>query len=253
MSGVRLEAIAKSFGKTEAVRGVSLDIADGEFVVFVGPSGCGKTTTLNIIAGLESPTAGHVYIGNDRVTDWEPRDRNLGMVFQSLALFPHLTVFDNIAFPLRIKRVDTAAITERVCAVAATVKVEPPARPEAGDAVGRRGPAGGAGPHHRRASGCLPHGRAAVEPRRQAAGGHAHRAQAAARLARRHLHLRHPRPGRGDDHGRPHRGHAPGARAAGGAAPGHLRRSRQPLRGRLLRRAGDELHRRRAERRKTAG
>ena len=123
MSGVRLDAIAKSFGKTDAVRGVSLDIADGEFVVFVGPSGCGKTTTLNVIAGLESPTAGDVYIGTDRVTDWEPRDRNLGMVFQSLALFPHLTVFDNIAFPLRIKRVAPASVLERVRAVAATVKV----------------------------------------------------------------------------------------------------------------------------------
>ena len=124
MSGVRLEAIAKSFGKTEAVRGISLDIADGEFVVFVGPSGCGKTTTLNIIAGLESPTSGDVYIGADKVTDWEPRDRNLGMVFQSLALFPHMAVFDNIGFPLRIKGVPPAAIAERVRAVAATVKVD---------------------------------------------------------------------------------------------------------------------------------
>jgi ABC-type sugar transport system ATPase subunit len=123
VSAVRLDRIVKRFGATEAVRGVSLDIADGEFVVFVGPSGCGKTTTLNIIAGLESPTSGDVYIGNDRVTDWEPRDRNLGMVFQSLALFPHLTVFDNIAFPLRIKQAPAASIPERVRAVAATVKV----------------------------------------------------------------------------------------------------------------------------------
>ena len=124
MSGVRLDAIVKRFGQTEAVRGVSLDIADGEFVVFVGPSGCGKTTTLNIIAGLESPTAGDVYIGPDRVTEWEPRDRNLGMVFQSLALFPHMSVFDNIGFPLRIKGVPAATIAERVRAVAATVKID---------------------------------------------------------------------------------------------------------------------------------
>src|SRR5499426_2998561 len=121
MSGVRLEALVKRFGATEAVRGVSLDIADGEFV---GPSGCGKTTTLNMIAGLETPTSGHVYIGAERVTDWEPRDRNLGMVFQSLALFPHMTVFDNIGFPLRIKRLRAATIAERVRAVAATVKVD---------------------------------------------------------------------------------------------------------------------------------
>ncbi len=108
----------------DAVRGVSLDVADGEFVVFVGPSGSGKTTTLNMIAGLERPTSGDVYIDDERVTDWEPRDRNLGMVFQSLALFPHMSVFDNIAFPLRIKRVPGTEIGERVRTVAATVHVE---------------------------------------------------------------------------------------------------------------------------------
>jgi multiple sugar transport system ATP-binding protein len=124
VSAVRLERIVKTFGRTEAVRGVSLDIADGEFVVFVGPSGCGKTTTLNIIAGLESPSSGEVYIGDARVTGWEPRDRNLGMVFQSLALFPHMNVHDNIAFPLRIKGVRPAEVAERVRTVAATVKVE---------------------------------------------------------------------------------------------------------------------------------
>ena len=100
MSGVRLEALVKRFGATEAVRGVSLDIADGEFVVFVGPSGCGKTTTLNMIAGLETPSSGEVYIGTERVTDWEPRDRNLGMVFQSLALFPHMTRLRQHRLPL---------------------------------------------------------------------------------------------------------------------------------------------------------
>src|SRR5437773_3245177 len=125
MASIRLENLVKSFGETvQAVRGVSLEIADGEFVVLVGPSGCGKTTTLHLIAGLERPTSGEVWIGAERVTDWEARDRNLGMVFQSLALFPHMTVFDNIAFPLRIKRVRAAEIGERVRAVAATVHVE---------------------------------------------------------------------------------------------------------------------------------
>ncbi|MBI4608045.1 MAG: ABC transporter ATP-binding protein [Candidatus Rokubacteria bacterium] len=123
MAGVRLENLSKTFGRTQAVRGVNLDVADGEFVVFVGPSGCGKTTTLNLIAGLETPTTGDVWIGPDRVTDWEPRDRNLGMVFQSLALFPHMAVFDNIAFPLRIKNVPAADIRARVEAVAQTLHV----------------------------------------------------------------------------------------------------------------------------------
>ncbi len=124
MARLRLVDLTRRFGTVEAVRGVSLDIADGEFVVFVGPSGSGKTTTLNMIAGLERPTSGDVYIGDARVTDWEARDRNLGMVFQSLALFPHMSVFDNIAFPLRIKQVPVPEIAQRVRAVAATVHVE---------------------------------------------------------------------------------------------------------------------------------
>src|SRR2546430_3337094 len=124
MASIRLENLVKSFGETvQAVRGVSLEIADGEFVVLVGPSGCGKTTTLHLIAGLERPTSGEVWIGAERVTDWEPGDRNLGMVFQSLALFPHMTVFDNIAFPLMIKKVPPAELGERVRGVAATLHV----------------------------------------------------------------------------------------------------------------------------------
>jgi multiple sugar transport system ATP-binding protein len=124
VAGVRLEKIAKLFGATQAVAGVDLAIPDGEFAVFVGPSGCGKTTTLNVIAGLERPTTGDVYIGTDRVTDWEPRDRNLGMVFQSLALFPHMTVFDNIGFPLKLKKVPAGEVATRVTAVAKTVRVD---------------------------------------------------------------------------------------------------------------------------------
>ena len=123
MASLRLENVSKRFGQVAAVGGVSLVVADGEFVVLVGPSGCGKTTTLNLIAGLERPSAGDIYIGEARVTDREPRDRNLGMVFQSLALFPHMTVYDNIAFPLRIKHVDAAETRGRVEAVARTVRV----------------------------------------------------------------------------------------------------------------------------------
>jgi multiple sugar transport system ATP-binding protein len=123
MAGIRLERLVKTFGATRAVDGIDLDIPDGEFVVFVGPSGCGKTTTLNMIAGLETPTAGDIWIGEARVTDWEPGDRNLGMVFQSLALFPHMNVFDNIAFPLRMKGVPAAERAARVRTVADTVRV----------------------------------------------------------------------------------------------------------------------------------
>jgi ABC-type sugar transport system ATPase subunit len=123
VAGVRLDKLTKNFGATRAVRGVDLVIPDGEFTVFVGPSGCGKTTTLNLIAGLETPTSGDIYIGDARVTDWEPRDRNLGMVFQSLALFPHMSVFDNIGFPLRLRKLPAAEIAARVAAVTKTVRI----------------------------------------------------------------------------------------------------------------------------------
>src|SRR6266403_3292714 len=103
MTAVVLQHLSRRYRETTVVDSLDLEIADKEFVVLVGPSGCGKTTTLNMIAGLDTPTSGDIWIGDARVTDWEPGERNLGMVFQSLALFPHMTVFDNIAFPLRIK------------------------------------------------------------------------------------------------------------------------------------------------------
>src|SRR4029078_9690480 len=95
----------KSFGTYVAVAGISLDIRDGEFLIMVGPSGGGKTTTLNMISGLEPPTSGEIVIGDRVVNDLEPGERGLGMVFQDLALFPHMTVFENIAFGLRARKV----------------------------------------------------------------------------------------------------------------------------------------------------
>jgi ABC-type sugar transport system ATPase subunit len=95
---IRLENLVKKFGPAiTAVAGVNLDIHDGEFMILVGPSGCGKTTTLNMIAGLEEPTSGSVIIDEVVVNDLEPGERGLGMVCQNLALFPHLTMFENIA------------------------------------------------------------------------------------------------------------------------------------------------------------
>ena len=102
---IRLENLVKTFGNIiTAVAGVNLDIHDGEFMIFVGPSGCGKTTTLNMISGLEHPTSGRVIIDERVVNDVEPGERGLGMVFQNLALFPHMTVFENIAFGLRVQK-----------------------------------------------------------------------------------------------------------------------------------------------------
>ncbi len=103
MAAITMKNIVKKYGdEFPAVSDVSLDIADGEFMILVGPSGCGKSTLLRMIVGLEDTTSGDIFIGDDRVNDWAPRDRNLAMVFQNYALYPHLSVFENIAFPLRL-------------------------------------------------------------------------------------------------------------------------------------------------------
>ncbi|AAV95102.1 ABC transporter ATP-binding protein [Ruegeria pomeroyi] len=106
MAGLQIDRIEKSFGDTRVLRGISLDIADGEFVSLVGPSGCGKSTLLRIIAGLEHQSAGHIRIGGRDVSGIRAAERNLSMVFQSYALYPHLSVGDNIAVPLRMRRLN---------------------------------------------------------------------------------------------------------------------------------------------------
>src|SRR5690554_6994723 len=98
----------------QAVTDISLDIPDGEFVILVGPSGCGKSTLLRMIVGLESITSGDLFIGGERVNEKAPRDRNLAMVFQNYALYPHMTVYENIAFPLRLAKRPDAEVDERV-------------------------------------------------------------------------------------------------------------------------------------------
>ena len=105
MARIELVNLEKSFGAVKAVKDLNFTIEDGEFVVFVGPSGCGKTTTLRMIAGFEDPSAGEIRIDGQVVNDLEPRDRGLGMVFQSHALFPHKNVAQNIEFGLRMRKV----------------------------------------------------------------------------------------------------------------------------------------------------
>jgi multiple sugar transport system ATP-binding protein len=122
---ILIKDLVKTFGTFTAVSGINLDVRDGEFLILVGPSGCGKTTTLNMISGLQSPTSGQIIIGNTVVNDFEPGERGLGMVFQDLALFPHMTVFENIAFGLRVKKVADKEVRERVRSAAAAVHIEP--------------------------------------------------------------------------------------------------------------------------------
>jgi ABC-type Fe3+/spermidine/putrescine transport system ATPase subunit len=114
MSTVRLASITKHYGSTVAVHELDLDVADGEFVTLLGPSGCGKTTTLRMIAGLVEPTGGRVFFDDQDVTFLPPRTRNIGFVFQTPALFPHLSVADNVGFGLSVKRAKKPAIATRV-------------------------------------------------------------------------------------------------------------------------------------------
>src|SRR6266545_3872594 len=121
MASVKLERIFKRFGDTEVVSGVDLDIPDGDFVVLVGPSGCGKSTVLRMIAGLETVSDGNLYIGNRLVNHLSPRDRDVAMVFQSYALYPRMTVRENIGFGLRLQKRPRDEIAARVEKVADTV------------------------------------------------------------------------------------------------------------------------------------
>ena len=123
MATLSLHSIEKSFGKTQVIKDISLAVEDGEFVVFVGPSGCGKSTLLRIIAGLEDQTSGELRIDDQDVTGKEPTERGVAMVFQSYALYPHLTVFDNIAFPLRLKKHSKQDVQSRVAAAAETLNL----------------------------------------------------------------------------------------------------------------------------------
>ncbi len=124
MAQVILKDIVKNFGKTEVVHGISLDIADKEFVVLVGPSGCGKSTVLRMVAGLEQITSGSISIGDRVVNDVAPKDRNAAMVFQNYALYPHMNVFNNMSFGLKLSKTPKAEIEERVNAAATILGLE---------------------------------------------------------------------------------------------------------------------------------
>ena len=111
---IRLENLNKRFGTTNALRDFSLETNDGEFLVLLGPSGCGKTTCLRTVAGLERPDTGRILLDDTDVTELDPRDRDMAMVFQSYALYPHLNVFENVAFPLQVRRLAAGYVEKRV-------------------------------------------------------------------------------------------------------------------------------------------
>jgi len=124
MAEIRLENIRKAFGHNEVIEGIDLEIAHGEFCVFLGPSGCGKSTLLRLIAGLEAVTDGKIHIGGREVTRLPPGQRNVAMVFQSYALYPHMTAYENMAFGLRLARRDRGEIKRRVSEAARTLQID---------------------------------------------------------------------------------------------------------------------------------
>ena len=126
MASVRFQGVRKTYPNGHvAARGLDLDVADGEFVVLVGPSGCGKSTALRMLAGLETPTGGRIFIGDRDVTEVPPQDRDVAMVFQSYALYPHMTVRDNLGFGLRMRGARPERIATRVDEVARALGLEP--------------------------------------------------------------------------------------------------------------------------------
>ncbi|MEL7182618.1 MAG: ATP-binding cassette domain-containing protein, partial [Pseudomonadota bacterium] len=123
MAEIKLNNLTKRWGDFVGVDDQSLHINDQEFLVLLGPSGCGKTTTMRMIAGLEDPTAGEIWIGDRMVNDDLPKDRDVAMVFQNYGLYPHMTIFDNIAYPLRVRGVDKSGIEPRVKKAAEQVEL----------------------------------------------------------------------------------------------------------------------------------
>ena len=213
---VRLVDVVKQFGDAAAVDHINLEVHDGEFFTLLGPSGCGKTTTLRMIGGFEEPTSGLIELQGQDVTWLPPYKRNVNTVFQNYALFPHLTIYENVAFGLRRKGVKDAEVKSRVAEMLELVELpgfehRKPTQISGGQA---QRVALARALINRPAVLLLdePLGRA----RPQAAQADAGRAQADPAGGRDHVHLRDPRPGRGDDDVGPHRGHEPGpVRAAG--------------------------------------
>ena len=180
MAGVAFESVSKIYPDgTRAVNDLNLGIEDGEFMVLVGPSGCGKTTALRMVAGLEDISEGVLKIGETVVNHVPPRDRDIAMVFQSYALYPHLSVYDNIAFGLKLKKTPKAEMRERVQKAAELLGLEEHLDRKPRVALRRPAAARRDGPRDRAPAEGVPDGRAALEPRREAARADARRDLAA--------------------------------------------------------------------------
>ena len=244
---IRLVELVKRFGDFTAVDGIDLDIGSGEFFSVLGPSGCGKTTTLRLIAGFEAATSGQILVDDEDLATTPPHRRPVNTVFQSYALFPHLTVARNVAYGLRWRKngdeqVGHGAAGHRRPAPGAAAGLR---RTQADPALRRPAAAGGPGPGPDPPTQGAPARRAPRRPRRQAAQGPADGADRAPARGRDHLRVRHPRPGGGPDHVRPPGGDGQRPGRAGGHPRRGLRGAAHGLRRRLPRRgqpAGSRLH-----------
>ena len=203
---VELRKVSKRFGSFTALEEVSFDIAEGEFMTFLGPSGCGKTTCLRLISGFETPSTGEIFIGGKNVTHDPPYRRDVNQVFQSYALFPHLSVYENISFGLRMKKLAAPEIKKRVDRVVEMTSLHEFASRKPAQLSGGPAPAGGLGAGDRlRTEGPSP-GRTAQRSRRQVAHSDALGTQATPETARHYVYFRHPRSGGGSHDERSRRG-----------------------------------------------
>jgi ABC-type transport system involved in cytochrome bd biosynthesis fused ATPase/permease subunit len=213
---IELIGVTKRYGEKTVVDHAELAIERGEFLVLLGPSGCGKSTILKIISGLEDATGGDVRIDGQLVNYVAPKARNVAMVFQNYALYPHMTVAQNIGFPLKMRGQPKAEVAARVAEIAALLDLADHTAKYPEQLSGGQ----------RQRSGRLPDGRAAVEPRRAAARADARGADATPCPGRPHDGLRDSRPGRGDDDGDTHRGAARRRDPAGRHPRGGVRPAR---------------------------
>ena len=255
MAEIRFEKLTKEFKETVAVDHLDLVVEEGQFFSLLGPSGCGKTTTLRMIGGFEDPTEGAIYLGGDDVTDLPAYKRNVNTVFQSYALFPHLDVFNNVAYGLKRKKVAQEDIKQRVEDMLSLVDLEGygPRRINQMSGGQQQRVALARGPGE-------PSGRATSRRTTRRLGPQAEKADATGVQAhpargRNHLHLRDARSGRGDDDVRSHRRDARRKLRTGGRAAGRLRIARHRVRRRVprgLEPAGRRGRRRRRELAKVA-
>ena len=244
MATLEIRALRKRFGSLEILKGIDISLEQGGFLVLVGPSGCGKSTLLNTIAGLESISSGEILIGGQVVNDLHPSKRDIAMVFQSYALYPNMSVAENIAFGMEMRGVPKPEREKAVAAVAKTLQIEHLLEPAAEPAFGRSAATRRHGPRARAPAARVPVRRAALESGRQAARRHARRDQAAASADRNNDRLCHSRSDRGDD-ARDQDCRSEGWRAAAGRdARRNLQFAVQPLCRRLHGFAGHESPRR---------